>query len=93
MTRLPLTELSDVKGLKRRLHQQHALPPRFRQRLFHNGGIFDDAFKLDSAMDLQVLMVSFLDASQDQRRELCAAAMDGQLVEAGGWLTNALSSS
>ena len=30
---LPLAELSDVKMLKQRLHQQHGLPPCFRQRL------------------------------------------------------------
>ncbi|CAE7942703.1 unnamed protein product [Symbiodinium sp. KB8] len=81
LIRLPLTELSDVKALKRRLHQHHGLPPRFRQRLFNNGEILDDDFQLDSAMDLQVLIVSFCDASQDQRRELCAAAMDGRLAE------------
>ena len=92
LTRLPLTELSDVKALKRRLHQHHGLPPRFRQRLFNNGEILDDDFQLDSAMDLQVLIVSFCDASQDQRRELCAAAMDGRLAEAGSWLTSVLSS-
>ncbi|OLQ11106.1 Ankyrin repeat domain-containing protein 50 [Symbiodinium microadriaticum] len=30
LTSLPLAELSDVKALKQRLHQQHGLPPRFR---------------------------------------------------------------
>ena len=80
----PLTELSDVKGLKQRLHQQHGLPPRFRQRLLHEGNALDDAVKLDSAMDLQVLIVSFSEVSEDQQYELIEAASDGRVAEAGG---------
>ena len=38
LTSLPLAELSDVKALKQRLHQQHGMPPRFRQRLLHESG-------------------------------------------------------
>ena len=44
-------ELSDVKSLKQRLHQQHGLPPRFRQRLLHLGNTLSDAVMLDSVMD------------------------------------------
>ena len=39
LTSLPLTEL---KGLKQRLHQQHGLPPRFRQRLLYEGNALDE---------------------------------------------------
>ena len=46
VTSLALAELSDVKALKQRLHQQHGLPPRFRQRLLHEGNTLDDAVKL-----------------------------------------------
>ena len=53
MASLPISELSDVKSLKQRL-QQHGLPPRFRQRLLHEGNNLDDAVMLDSLMDLQV---------------------------------------
>ena len=84
LTSLPLTELSDVKSLKQRLHQQHGLPPRFRQRLLHEGNALDDAVKLDSAMDLQVLIVSFSEVSEDQQYELIEAASDGRVAEAGG---------
>ena len=80
---LPLTELSDVKALKHRLHQQHGLPPRFRQRLLHDGHTLDDAVKLDTAMDLQVLIVAFSEFSEDQQQELYVAASDGNVAKAG----------
>ena len=76
---LPLKELSDVKALKQRLHEQHRLPPRFRQRLLHEGKTLDDAVALDSAMDLQMLII---EAWEDQRPELCEAARAGLVTEA-----------
>ena len=79
---LPLAELSDVKALKERLHQQHGLPPRFRQRLLHDGNPLDDAIKLESAMDLQVLIVAFCEDSEDQREELDMAAANGEVDKA-----------
>ena len=81
LTRLPLAELSDVKALKQRLHQQHGLPPRFRQRLLHEGNTLDNAVKLETEMDLQAVLI---DASEDQRTrpELCKAARDGLITEA-----------
>ena len=48
---LPLAELSDVKALKQRLHKQHGLPPRFRQRLLHAGNALEDAVILTSVME------------------------------------------
>eukprot|EP00439_Symbiodinium_sp_Y106_P059221 s2440_g8.t1 len=75
---LPLKELSDVKALKQRLHEQHRLPPRFRQRLLHEGKTLDDAVALDSAMDLQMLII---EAWEDQRPELCEAARAGLVTE------------
>ena len=84
LTYLPLTELSDVKALKQRLHQQHGLPPRFRQRLLHEGNTLDDCIQLDTAMDLQVLIVAFSEVSEDQQQELFSAAFDGRVAEAGG---------
>eukprot|EP00439_Symbiodinium_sp_Y106_P061520 s2440_g9.t1 len=79
---LPLAELSDVKALKERLHQEHGLPPRFRQRLLHDGNPLDDAIKLESAMDLQVLIVAFCEDSEDQREELDMAAANGEVDKA-----------
>ncbi|CAE7471533.1 unnamed protein product [Symbiodinium sp. CCMP2456] len=146
LTSLPLTELSDVKDLKQHLNQQHGLPPRFRQRLLHEGAALDDAVKLDTAfhlklvaatsqgtdtrkrraagaqrsfagdgaskrrlepeavppprrrkrlaeenlrnfvepdtvMDLQVVILTFSEASQDQHRKLCRAAGEGLVAE------------
>ena len=48
---IPVAEADGVKALKQRLHQQHGLPPRFRQRLVHEGRFLPDALKLDSAVD------------------------------------------
>ncbi|CAE7773104.1 ANKRD50, partial [Symbiodinium necroappetens] len=80
---LPFTELSDVREVKQRLHQQHGLPPRFRQRLLQGGNILDDAVKLDTPMDLQVLIVPFPESRLDDQSsiELCEAAARGQLAE------------
>ena len=82
LTCLPLTELSDVKALKQRLHEQHGLPPRFRQTLLHEGNTLDDAVKLETEMDLQLLIVAFSEPSGDQGRELRAAAWGDRLAEA-----------
>ncbi|OLQ11117.1 Kinase D-interacting substrate of 220 kDa [Symbiodinium microadriaticum] len=51
----PFSELSDVKALKQRLHEQHGLPPRFRQRLFHEENALDDAVTLASVMESQAI--------------------------------------
>eukprot|EP00439_Symbiodinium_sp_Y106_P056540 s2313_g7.t3 len=81
LTRVPLTELSDVKSLKQRLKEQHGLPPWFRQRLLHDGNPLDDSVKLDSAMDLQVVVVGFNQATENQRKDLFDAADKGNLTK------------
>ena len=83
LTCLPLAELSDVKALKQRLHEQHGLPPRFRQTLLHEGNTLDDAVKLETEMDLQLLIVAFSEPSGDQRRDLTEAAWFGHVAKAG----------
>eukprot|EP00439_Symbiodinium_sp_Y106_P055112 s173_g7.t1 len=70
---LPLAELSDVKALKQRLHQQNGLPPRFRQKLLHEGTVLDDAVKLASVMEPQVLAATSPDAVAREPRQLAAA--------------------
>ena len=80
---LPLTELSDVKALKQRLHQQHGMQPRFRQRLLHDGSTLGDDVKLDSAMDLQILIVDFDKAAEVLRLDLYDAAGLGNLTQVG----------
>ena len=56
---IPVTELSDVRALKQRLHQEQGLPPRFRQRLLHEGMNLGDAFQLDLPMDLEIVILAF----------------------------------
>ena len=80
---LPLTELSDVKALKQRLHQQHGMPPRFRQRLLHDGSTLGDDVKLETAMDLQILIVDFDKAAEVLRLDLYDAAGLGNLTQVG----------
>ena len=76
-------EILDVKGLKRHLTQLHGLPPRFRQRvLFHHSSL-EDAVKLDSPMDLDLVLLPFADVSQEQVAELSAAAMRGSVSKVG----------
>ena len=57
---IPVGELTDVKELKRHLHQLHSYPPRFRQRLLLGGNPMDDSAKLDSPMDLDLVSASIL---------------------------------
>ena len=87
LTTIPCTDLSDVKALKWRLCQHHGLPQRFCQRVFHEGNILDDAVRLDSAMDLQVLTlaqpVHELLGAEAQRAKLYEAARSGRFAEAG----------
>ena len=86
---LPLAELSDVKALKQRLHQQNGLPPRFRQKLLHEGTVLDDAVKLASVMELQVLAATSPDAVAREPRQL-AAAEHPSVAEAEGALKRRL---
>ncbi|CAE7614710.1 ANKRD50 [Symbiodinium sp. CCMP2592] len=64
LTCLPLTELNDVKALKQRLHEQHGLPPRFRQRLLHEGNTLDDAVKLETSQLPRTLRLAMLGITQ-----------------------------
>mmetsp|Transcript_8221 Transcript_8221/g.19668 ORF Transcript_8221/g.19668 Transcript_8221/m.19668 type:complete len:237 (-) Transcript_8221:16-726(-) len=77
VTSLPLSEQSDVKALKKRLQEQHGLPPRFRQRLLHEGSVVDDVASFDSLRDLQVLILPFAETSERHRKMLMDAACNG----------------
>ena len=70
---IPVRELSDVKSLKKRLQQVHGLPPRFRQRISSRGSILEDTAKLDSSMDLELVLLPCSVASQAQADELVTA--------------------
>ena len=78
---IPAVELGDVKSLKQRLHRLHGLPSRFRQRLFHEGSLLDDAAQLDSLRDLELLLLSYHPACQTSADELVTAAARGSVNE------------
>ena len=54
---IPVEELSDVRSLKQTLNLFHGFPPRFRQRLFLRGDPLADAAKLDSPLDLELVLL------------------------------------
>ena len=64
---MPLPDLSDVRALKEQLHRLHGLPTRFRQRLFHCGNPVDDATPLDAAMELSLVLLSYIACSERQK--------------------------
>ena len=70
--------------MKQCLHQLHGLPPRFRQRLLLQGSSLHDADKLDSPLDLEVVVLSLTSASQTEADEIMAAANLGMVEEALG---------
>ena len=80
---VPLEEASSVREVKRLLHQAHGLPPRFQQRLVLNGARLDDADKLDSQVDLELVVVSYSSASRAEANELIEAARNGSVNKAG----------
>lgn len=82
MVDIPVRELSDVKSLKQRLQQVHGLPPRFRQRISSRGSILEDTAKLDSSMDLELVLLPCSVASQAQADELVTATHSASEVEA-----------
>ena len=82
-----IREVTDVKAI---LCRQHGCPPSM-QKLLHNGSILEDSTKLETPIDLQ-LVLSYVttDAKeQEAHRELVAACQNGYrklakvLLEAG----------
>ena len=74
---IPVEELTDVRELKLKLHRLHGFPTRFKQRLFLRGDPMDDSAELDSPMDLELVLLTFFDASQAEAAELVTAAANG----------------
>ncbi|CAE7522430.1 ANKRD50 [Symbiodinium sp. CCMP2456] len=66
---------------KRQLDPGGSLPPPCRQKLFHEQKNSNDPVKLDTVMDLQVLILPFSAASKRQHKELHQAARLGLLDE------------
>ena len=85
LTSIPVDEVHDVKGLKQRLTQLHGLPPRFRQRVFCHRENLEEAVRLDSPMDLDLVLLTLSDVSERQVEELAAAATQGSISEVGSF--------
>ena len=85
LTALPAEEVSDVRGVKRRLQELHGLPPRFRQRLLVPGSKqkLDDDYKLDSGGHVELVVLPVSSPSKQQLDELVDAAGRGSVQEAG----------
>ena len=79
--KIPVGKLTDVKELKRHLHQLHGLPTRFRQRLLLGGTPMDDSVKLDTPMDLELVLLTHSAAPPTRADELVTAADSGSTTE------------
>ena len=79
---IPVAELADVRALKQRLNRLHGLPTRFRQRLLLRGCPLDDSAKVDSPMDLDLILLTHSDSSPAQADELATAAATGSTSQA-----------
>ena len=84
---LPVAEASNVKALKQMLHHLHCAPPRFRQRLIHQGVNLDDAEVLDAPLDLTLVLQPLCIRSWTHVEELVNAARDGLVQKAGFFLS------
>ena len=83
LTSIPLKEVQDVRCVKLHLHRLHGCPSRFRQRLLLHGERLADAVKLESTMELDLVLLTFVESSQEQVDALVTAARLGSLVEVG----------
>ncbi|CAE7357526.1 Ankrd17 [Symbiodinium sp. CCMP2592] len=73
-------DVSDVRTLKQRLQSKFKLS-RFRQRLVHDGRSLDDeCAAVDLPDDLQLVLLSFSEASEEQALELITAAGHGNVA-------------
>ncbi len=80
-----MEELSDVRALKRQLQRLCGVPS-FQQRLLHGGVILDEDTRLDSPIDVELVLVPFCSASLEEVIQLNKAA-------ARGWASQALGGS
>ena len=77
---LELSELGDVRALKRHLHQTCGLP-RFRQCLIHEGIILPDDAGLAARINLQLVALPVCSASDAQRSDFTSAAEEGLVLQ------------
>ena len=78
---VPVEEIHDVRALNRHLHQLRGFPLGSRQRFLLHGERLEDAFKLDSPMDLDVVLLQFVEVPQEQVHDLVQAANDGSMAK------------
>ena len=77
---LHIEGLGEVKAVKQYLEKLCGLP-RFRQELLHEGCNLDDSAFLRMQADVQLVLLSFSDASQEQVDELASMAGAGFQTE------------
>ena len=74
---VPVHEIDDVRGLKRCMNQLRGFPIGFRQRFLFRGKFLQDGVKLESPMDLDLVLLQFAEVSQEQVENLVQAAARG----------------
>lgn len=74
---IPVGELKDVRAMKRHLRPLCG-KTRFQQRLLYNGSDLDDHARLDSPMDLQLVLLRY-GSSEEAAADLVSAARRGNL--------------
>ena len=55
----------------------------FQQRLIHQGTRLEDAEKIDSGLDLVLILEDFCDGSEARAHQLAAAAKNGSVDKVG----------
>eukprot|EP00439_Symbiodinium_sp_Y106_P003015 s3767_g1.t1 len=77
-----------VRHLKRYLCCAYGLPPRFQQRILHDGAVLDDetcCFRLASPFSVQLILLPFVEATPEQIDNFLEAARQGESSEAACW--------
>ena len=77
---IPVEELTDVESLKQHLQQTFGLPPRFRQKLLHDGVALEDGMVLDSPKDVTLVVLPVLRPTAEEADELVEAVRLGEEV-------------
>ena len=77
---VPTKELTTVRALKQRLRGL-CDATRFRQRLLHDGALLEDDDKLDGPLELQLVLMNFINPSHPQLKEILSASASGAVSE------------
>lgn len=85
MAAIPVEELSDVRSLKHKIADLCG-QSRCRMRLLHGGACLEDEERLDSPMDISLLLQPFVTPSIDERKRIFDSARAGVAFEMEDWL-------